>query len=667
MRTSMNIRLFALVAVAACLQINGHAVIAKERIQEFDAEISITADGKINVTETIVVNAQQNKIKRGIYRDFPTLYTSKYGVKIRLPFDLRSITRDGNQESFRTENQSNGVRVYIGNENVFLKRGTHRYTISYETNYQIGYFDTHDEFYWNVTGNGWDFPIDKARATVLVPAEIPRQQMTAEGYTGPAESTERKLTAEIDPQTGAAVYATTNPLPPHHGLTIVLTMPKNFIREPTAAERRQLYLQANQSLWVIVAGVVAVAGYYLFAWYRVGRNPTKGTIIPRFQPPQEMSPAAVRYLKKMAYDKKCFTAAVINLAVNKVLMIDEDGGEFTLKKVEDVEGPARPPQRPLSGGETMIAKQLLPGNSLKLQQSNHARISGAITKLGKKLDDEYHGKLFFRNRRWLIPGWILSALAVAIAALTSGWESLPVVGFLCLWLSFWTIGSAFLAVLVFSAWHSALALRSGTANRLGSLGGAIFLTLFATPFIIAEVVVTGIVVYHTSILMLPLILIVIIFNWLFWHLIKRPTDQGQQIRDEIEGFRMYLATAEQEFLRQMHPPKKTVALYEEYLPYALALDVENEWAENFKEVLAAAATAPSSGDSGVHAYHPTWYHGEGWNNFTTGAFASGLGAALGSAISSSATAPGSSSGSSSFGGGGGFSGGGGGGGGGGGW
>ena len=663
---NMSIRFLTCFAVAACSLAIPRDAVGDERIREFDAVVSIDSDGKITVTETIVVDAEGKKIKRGIYRDFPTSYTSKFGVTIRLPFDVTNVTRDGKVEDFHTQDEANGVRLYIGNANSLLPSGTYEYKITYETNYQIGYFQTHDEFYWNVTGNGWEFPIDHARATVTLPQSIPRTQMTVEGYTGAEGSTDRDLTAAIDPRTGAAVFETTRSLPPRHGLTIVLTIPKGFIREPTAAERRQLYLRANRSIGVIVAGIVAVVGYYFFAWLLVGRDPAKGTIIPLYQPPEQMSPAEVRYLRKMEYDKKCFTAAVINLAVNNVLTIEEEDGEFTLKKVQDADANARSSRRPLSAGESLVAKRLLSGKSLALQPTNHSRISKAITKLGQKLEDEYHGKLFFRNLRWLVPGWLLSALAVAAAAITSGWESLPIVAFLCFWLSFWTLGVALLLAMVFSAWHSVFALRSSTSGRIGSLGSAAFLTMFATPFVIAEIFVTVVVIYHTSILMLPLVIIVIIFNWLFWHLIKRPTDQGQKIRDEIEGFRMYLGTAEKEFLRRMHPPEKAVDLYEEYLPYALALDVENEWAENFRDVLAEAAVAPSGERSQVHAYHPAWYHGDRWDKFASGAFASGLVAALGTAISSSATAPGSSSGSSSFGGGG-SSGGGGGGGGGGGW
>ena len=125
--------------------------------------------------------------------------------------------------------------------------------------------------------------------------------------------------------------------------------------------------------------------------------------------------------------------------------------------------------------------------------------------------------------------------------------------------------------------------------------------------------------------------------------------------DRIEGFKMYLSTAEEHRLEKLHPPEKTPELFEKYLPYALALEVDQEWSEKFAGVLQRAAT-----DQG---YSPGWYHGRHWDSMHTGSFASGLGSSLSSAISSSSTAPGSSSGF----GGGGSSGGGGGGGGGGGW
>jgi uncharacterized membrane protein len=143
--------------------------------------------------------------------------------------------------------------------------------------------------------------------------------------------------------------------------------------------------------------------------------------------------------------------------------------------------------------------------------------------------------------------------------------------------------------------------------------------------------------------------------FLGFHWLQAPTVAGRKVMDQIEGFRQYLGVAEEDRLNALNPPDKTPELFERFLPYAIALDVENRWARRFAGVLAAA---------GAGAAVSTWYAGnQNWRNDPVG-FASNLGGALSQTIASAATPPGSSDGGSS---GGGSSGGGGGGGGGSGW
>ncbi|KPK84794.1 MAG: hypothetical protein AMJ81_04815, partial [Phycisphaerae bacterium SM23_33] len=201
--------------------------------------------------------------------------------------------------------------------------------------------------------------------------------------------------------------------------------------------------------------------------------------------------------------------------------------------------------------------------------------------------------------------------------------------------------------------------RPGKGGRWGKTGSAAFLTLFAVPFCIGEVVVLGILVGMTSIWLLPVLLLLGLANVRFHHLLKRPTIQGRKLMDQIEGFRMYLSAAEKDRLEYAAPlagaPKRTPQLFEKFLPYALALDVENGWAEQFSDVLARAGVAGA-------AYSPAWYRGTSFSSLGAGGFATAVGGSLSSALSSASTSP-----SGSGAGGGGSSGGGGGGGGGGGW
>ena len=215
------------------------------------------------------------------------------------------------------------------------------------------------------------------------------------------------------------------------------------------------------------------------------------------------------------------------------------------------------------------------------------------------------------------------------------------------WLTGWTFAVFYLVKQVYHLWSN--------MNSVLSVFPAIFMSLFALPFIAGEIFGLYMFAQATSISMCFVLLIAPIINWLFYELLKAPTLAGRKLLDKIEGFKQYIDIAERHELDFQHPKGRSPELFEEYLPYALALGVEQQWGESFADVL---AQAQASGGG----YTPTWYHGSHWNNSNIGNFTSSLGSSFTSAIASSSTAPGSSSG-----GGGGSSGGGGGGGGGGGW
>jgi len=134
---------------------------AQERLRRFESDITVSPDASLTVTETIAIQAEGVIFRRGILRDFPTRYEDRYGNAVNVTFDVERVLRDGQLENYRLENLRNGVRVRIGNADVFLERGAHTYTLTYRTTRQLGFFEDFDELYWNVTGTGWDLPIDE--------------------------------------------------------------------------------------------------------------------------------------------------------------------------------------------------------------------------------------------------------------------------------------------------------------------------------------------------------------------------------------------------------------------------------------------------------------------------------------------------------------------------
>jgi uncharacterized membrane protein len=163
----------------------------------------------------------------------------------------------------------------------------------------------------------------------------------------------------------------------------------------------------------------------------------------------------------------------------------------------------------------------------------------------------------------------------------------------------------------------------------------------------------------TSFILVASLVASVVLHALFHHLLKAPTLAGRGVLDKIEGFKIFLSAVDGDRMSRVAATAKTPEIFEKFLPYALALDVEQAWAKKFSGVLNAAS---ASGQNST-AYSPAWYSGSAWNGMGTSGFVGSFSDSFSGAIASSSTAPGSSSG----GGGGGGSGGGGGGGGGGGW
>jgi uncharacterized membrane protein YgcG len=278
-----------------------------------------------------------------------------------------------------------------------------------------------------------------------------------------------------------------------------------------------------------------------------------------------------------------------------------------------------------------------------MEQKNHSTFSAAKSELEEFLKNKFEGKMFKRNTGWALAGlgFMLLAFWLAAAAVlvaTGG-------GYLQM------VGAALGAITVFTLLAYASRQVKGAGKCLLSL--LTFLAGFAAIALGFMVIPSAFATAWWQPMVLPLLALPVVISAFFW--IAAPTKEGRLVLDHIAGFKQYLSITERERLDRMMAPQDTPEIFEKYLPYAIALEVENRWADRFAGVLAAAA---ASGQQGF-----MWYSGSSspWDNPSR--FADSVGSSLASTVSSASTAPGSSSGS----GGGGSSGGGGGGGGGGGW
>jgi hypothetical protein len=335
---------------------------ARERIVNFDSEIWVYPDSTMTVRETITVIAEGQSIKRGIYRDFPTTYKDRFNNKIVVGFDVISVLRNGQPEPHHTERIANGVRLYIGDKDVFIPKGQHVYTIDYRTNRQLGFFEGFDELYWNVTGNGWDFEIERAGARVHLPEGA--RILEHAGYTG--RQGEAKQDFRIDLRSDGILYETTRPLSKRQGLTIAVSWPSGFVARPTQAQKLAYLINDNSILVAGLIGLGLLTAYYILVWVFVGQDPKGGSIVPHYDPPKGFSPAAARYVSRMGFDDKTFTAAIVSLAVKSAVTIKEYSDKsYALEKTGQ--------ESHLSLGERAVHRKLFSHGrkSIELKQSNH--------------------------------------------------------------------------------------------------------------------------------------------------------------------------------------------------------------------------------------------------------------------------------------------------------
>lgn len=158
-------------------------------------------------------------------------------------------------------------------------------------------------------------------------------------------------------------------------------------------------------------------------------------------------------------------------------------------------------------------------------------------------------------------------------------------------------------------------------------------------------------------LMVPVIIAMIVVLAVFGKLLPAYSVEGRRLQDAIVGLRQYLSIAEKDDLARLKAPPQTAEEFTKFLPYAVALDVEEAWTHRFTQILGAAAVAAAAG---------AFYSSGSGSGFSGSGLSDSL-SGLSDTVSSASTPPGSSSGGSGGGGGGGSSGGGGGGGGGSGW
>ncbi len=477
------------------------------RITDFNDVISVHEDGSAAVHERITIAFDGEW--HGIHRFIPVDYPGARGTDYKLFLQITSVT-DGAGGKLKYESSTaNGFRdlkIFIPD----AVDATRTVAIDYTVRNGMRFFEDHDEFYWNVTGNDWPVPIDHATAVVSFP-NAAAGSLRAQAFTGAYGSAEHDASAEVN---GAEVsFETGNPLPMRGGLTIDIFIPKGILKEPGAFTRL---------LWFLSGNPVVFLPFWTFAvmftlWWYMGRDPDPGlSVAPMYEPPAGMTPAEAGTLLDDTIHPRDITCTLVDLAVRGYVKIEEvDDRGLVFHHKDYIFHLLKPMSQwaDLAPHESVILANMFMGGEVTPLSSLKNRFYTAIPAIQQDIKSALKTKGMYRLDPDSANGYSIAALVLIVAPF---------------------------ALLYFTG--------RNVFNSFGLL------------------IVGG--------------LISAIIWWLFARQMTAKTVQGGRTRVAILGFQEFMNRVDADRLKRMPP-----STFEKYLPYAMALGVEHQWAQAFAGIV----------------------------------------------------------------------------------
>jgi uncharacterized membrane protein YgcG len=539
------------------------SITENEKIKQFHSYILIKKNGNLIVTETIKVFANGQQIKHGIYRKLP-LRSNSPKVSKNNYYTILSITKNGYEEPYNLALAGNGewISVYIGSKKTYLATGLYTYKITYEVEAQIHSYDDFDEVYWNVTGNYWDFEIENVSAKVILPRST--KAIKSYCYTGFFESKATDCNAKIEDN---FVYFTSKNLKQQEGFTIAAGFPKGIVDQPFFRPHYKMeeFLSGEKMLNAFLALAICL-GFYYFSWKKYGEDPL-------FEGNQKIidlknlySAPVLGYIKEKSVGKQNVLASIIDLSIKGVIQIKDnekeswqDGFEYSIKKIKEVENLNKE-------NEIVLNALFLENDSFKLDSKAHLILNEAESKLEKSLEKRYNLENYYLgNWNQILLGFLITIPALLVYShFAKGiilWSGI----FSCL---FFVILVLLLRGLV----------KSFRKNDFSATALCLFFFLFVGAFLFGLFFIPN-KDHIYSVLDLSVFLLIISGFFLYLSIIGKYTKLGAETKLQIERW-------EQELLDyKPEENDQAILIYEENLPYAFALGIEEEWNLKFIDIL----------------------------------------------------------------------------------
>jgi hypothetical protein len=576
---------FAALIIAGIVPCSATKPAPGEKIISFTTDIIVREDTSIEVREEFVIHSEETFFKWGMIRHLPISSNERWdkrfagewkddtGIRVK----ILEVTEDGNRVSYDHGNGAGYGQLVIGKFNVPVPRGDHRFVIKYRAEGVPRLLGDHDELYWTVLGYYFDLPIQETTVRVHPPAGISGEDIQSQAYVGgrgvsnPRNSDTDLTREENSPDTPS--YRATN-LGSDQSLSVVVIWPKGFVTAPKMGV-------LSRDRWLLGAPVLLFL-YYLIVWMKLGPEPALGSVPVRYDPPAELSPAAVRYIRTTGSDARTLAAVIVQLAARGCLAIQLQDGAYKLTQLSTDANLVKS----LAPEEARVLEMLFDDRKeIILHPNNSDELNKYALAIQGQLQKRLDGQFFTRHIGYTILGILASLVAAMSMAMTANGKDTSGALFLTWWFFFCgLILGAILLTTIVPACKLALRGMGGTRQLLiglGVFGG------FGFGFVMMlKQMSQGISPAYTVMLVS-----LVVINVVWTPALKRMTPRGRQAVAEIAGFRTFLEKVEQDRMQRLNTTHETPKASVEFLPYAIALEVRESWGDRLAEAFFATTTS----------------------------------------------------------------------------
>ncbi len=555
----------------------------------FRADVTVIEDATLEVREEISVSNASSFYKYGFMRNLPISsedrwdrrYVGEYKRDNGIRISILEVTEDGHPAKYEQGSGYGYSQLRIGEKDVPLDSGEHRYVIRYTVDSALNLGAARDILYWNSNGHERNAPVAEAILSVHLPPAISPESIEVEPrVAGRGVSYPRRPETtldRIDDPSASLTYRATN-VGPRQSLSLAVSWPAGFIHEPKLHA-----LGPDQWLF---AGPALLFLYYLIAWFWIGPDPKPGTLVARYDPPENLSAAGVRYIASGVTDGRSFAAVIAELAVRGCLRVEPTNGKYKLSRLLG----DRVTEAKLAPEEKRVLALLFEDGPVieltpAMDQRNTAQNGRYIFHIHQELDKQLAGKYFTRHAGIIALGVLATfASALALAAMARGRDTTGAV-FFTMWFLFCGLMLGLMIELsLASAWKTAARAGVGWTKLLPATAAiAVFGTVLI--YLLTELAAN---VSLSFALMLAAFLPI---NLGWGSRLKRKTPLGRQTTDQIEGFRQFLQKVEQDPLNRINPSDESLERSlrdpNRFLSYAIALEVKEAWGDQLAQTFAA--------------------------------------------------------------------------------